>query len=157
MKVYDYEFHLWTQKSKGRAVTLTGSLPSVGKEEGMGSCFVLWWKLKMACCKCGFSRDAQLQATVNTSCWCKAFVLYMMWLTLARSLCCWRRSDCHYQVAEFLIHKFKRMFKSKFRASNTLFNSAEYAITRKVHCTVVSLPKHLARTQQQWHLQILPL
>jgi hypothetical protein len=26
----------------------------------------------------GFSRDAQLQATVNTSFWHKAFVLYMM-------------------------------------------------------------------------------
>jgi hypothetical protein len=32
----------------------------------------------MACCIYGFSRDAQLQATVNTSCWHKAFVLYMM-------------------------------------------------------------------------------
>ncbi len=26
----------------------------------------------------GFSRYAQLQASVNTSCWHKAFVLYMM-------------------------------------------------------------------------------
>ncbi len=27
----------------------------------------------------GFSKDAQLEATVNTSRWRKAFVLYMMW------------------------------------------------------------------------------
>jgi hypothetical protein len=51
----------------------------------------------MACCMYGFSRDAQLQATVNTSCWHKAFVLYMMcWKspmaashsrTLSKTLC----------------------------------------------------------------------
>jgi hypothetical protein len=53
----------------------------------------------------GFSRDAQLQVTVNKSCWNKAFVLY----------------------------KYKRMIRGKFRASNTLLNSAGYAITRKEH------------------------
>jgi hypothetical protein len=52
-----------------------------------------------------FSRDVQLQATVNTSCWNKAFVL----------------------------NKYKRMIRGKFRASNTLLNSAEYAITRQEH------------------------
>jgi hypothetical protein len=30
----------------------------------------------------GLNRDAQLQATVNTSCWHKAFVLYMMWVKI---------------------------------------------------------------------------
>ncbi len=42
----------------------------------------------------GFSRDAQLQATVNTSCWHKEFVmeiingqLTMAYVTLARTLC----------------------------------------------------------------------
>jgi hypothetical protein len=46
----------------------------------------------------GFSRDAQLQATVNTSCWHKAFVLYMMlWNSVF-----WRGAECHCQVAEFL-------------------------------------------------------
>ncbi len=49
-----------------------------------------------ACCMYGFSRDAQLQASVNTSCWHKSFVPYMMWWkspmashgrTLARTLC----------------------------------------------------------------------
>jgi hypothetical protein len=39
------------------------------------------------------------------------------------------------------------MIKSKFRASNALINRAKYAITRREH--LVSLPKHLARTQQQ--------
>jgi len=43
----------------------------------------------MACCVYGFSTDAQLQATVNTSCWHKAFILFMMlwekkqWLAMA--------------------------------------------------------------------------
>ncbi len=36
----------------------------------------------MACCIYGFSRDAKLQATVNTSCWYTAFVHYMMWWNL---------------------------------------------------------------------------
>jgi hypothetical protein len=36
-------------------------------------------------------------------------------------------------VAEFLENKFKIIIKSKFTASNTLLNSAEYSITRKEH------------------------
>jgi hypothetical protein len=42
-----------------------------------------------------------------------------------------RGAKFHWQVAEFLLHKDKRMIKSKFRASNTFLNSTEYAITRK--------------------------
>jgi hypothetical protein len=44
-----------------------------------------------------------------------------------------RGSECHWWIVEFLLHKCKRMIKSKFRASNTLLSSAEYAITRKEH------------------------
>jgi hypothetical protein len=49
----------------------------------------------------------------------------------------WRGAGYHCQVAEFLLHKHKNI-KNKFRASNTLLNSAEYAITRKEH--LVPLP-----------------
>jgi hypothetical protein len=38
----------------------------------------------------------------------------------------WRGAKCHCQVAEFLQPKYKRMNDSKFRALNTLLNSAEY-------------------------------
>ncbi len=44
-----------------------------------------------------------------------------------------RGAECHCRVAEFLLHKYKIMIKSKFRSSNTLLNCAEYAITRKQH------------------------
>ncbi len=78
------ERELWgtwnkTQRSKARAVTLIGILAFLNEGEGRNSCFVLLWKLKMACCMYGFSRDAQLQVNVNPSCWHKAFVLYMKW------------------------------------------------------------------------------
>jgi hypothetical protein len=45
----------------------------------------------------------------------------------------WREAECYCQVAEFLLLKYKIISKSKFRASNTLLNSAEYATKRKVH------------------------
>jgi hypothetical protein len=47
-----------------------------------------------------------------------------------------RGAECHCRVAEFLLHKYKRMIKRKFRSSNTLLNSTEYAITRKEHLKV---------------------
>ncbi len=57
-----------------------------------------------------------------------------------------------------LLHKYKKLFKSKFRASNTLLDRAEYAITRTEHFS--SLPKHLATVayfslqQKQFALQL---
>ncbi len=42
------------------------------------------------------------------------------------------RCDGNRQVAEFRLHNIFFM-KSKFRASNTLLNSGEYAFTRKEH------------------------
>jgi len=47
--------------------------------------------------------------------------------TLARTLCSGEVPN------EFLQHNYKRMIKSKFRDSNTILNSTEYAITRKDH------------------------
>jgi hypothetical protein len=41
-----------------------------------------------------------------------------------------RRAECHCQVAEFQLHKYERMIKSKFTDSNALLHS-EYAIIRK--------------------------
>ncbi len=49
----------------------------------------------------------------------------------------WRGAECHCQVAEFLLHKNRRMIKSKLRAIITLLNSA--AIKRKEHWTL-SIP-----------------
>jgi hypothetical protein len=48
--------------------------------------------------------------------------------------------------SEFLLNMYKGMITSNFRASNTLLNSAEYAITRKE--LLVSLPKYLATAQK---------
>jgi hypothetical protein len=84
-----------------------------------------------AVCMYGFSRDAQQQATVNTSYWNKPFVLHKMWwkspvASHGRTLV-----KCHCQVIKFLLHKYKRISKSKLTASDTLLNSAEYSITRK--------------------------
>jgi hypothetical protein len=50
----------------------------------------------------------------------------------------WRRAKYHGQVAEFLLHKYKKVNKSKFRVSNTLLKTI-----------LVSLRQHFARTQQQ--------
>jgi hypothetical protein len=57
----------------------------------------------------GFSRYAQLQDTANTSCWHKAFVLYMMWWELPNGQ--WQTMPCHCQVAEFLLHKKKLLIR----------------------------------------------
>ncbi len=43
----------------------------------------------------------------------------------------WRGAERHCQVAEILLHKYKRSIKSKFTPSNALLKSAEYSITRK--------------------------
>jgi len=54
------------------------------------------------------------------------------WQNSSQNSVFWRRAECHWQVVEFL-HKHKRMIKSKFTASNTSLNSAEYAIIKKEH------------------------
>jgi hypothetical protein len=38
-----------------------------------------------------------------------------------------------FQVAEYLLNKYKKIIKNKVRPSNTLSHRAEYAITRKEH------------------------
>ncbi len=43
-----------------------------------GSCFVLWRELESACCTNCYGRAAQLQATVNFSCWSEANILNMI-------------------------------------------------------------------------------
>ncbi len=203
-------------RSNARDATLIGILPSFWRRGAGSLCFVLWWKFKMACHSNGFRRHAHLQATINISCWHKAFVFYMVWRkspmashgrTLTKALCCsewsrmslsgswisfeykridiscWHQAFVFYMVwwkspmanhgrtltkalcyrewsrmslsGSWISVEYKRMIKSKFRASNTLLNSAKYVITRK--SILVSLPKHLAKTQQQWRTQILPL
>ncbi len=90
-----------------------------------------------AVCMYGFSRDAQQQATVNTSCRNTPFVLYMMWWKSPMASHCRTLVKCHCQVIKFLLYKYKRISKSKFTASNTLWNSAEYLITRKKHFSLL--------------------
>jgi hypothetical protein len=54
--------------------------------------------------------------------------------TLAKTLCSGKKLNAISQVAKFLLHTVsKKITKNKFRPSNTLFKSAEYAITRKEH------------------------
>ncbi len=60
------------------------------------------------------------------------------WQNSSQNSVLWRRAKCHSQEAELLLHKYKKVKKSKFRASNTLLKSI-----------LVSLRKHFARTQQQ--------
>jgi hypothetical protein len=55
------------------------------------------------------------------------------WQNSSQNSVFWRGTECHCQAAEFLLPKYKIMIKSKFRASNTLLNSAEHAKTRKEH------------------------
>jgi hypothetical protein len=43
----------------------------------------------------GFSRDAQLQTTVNTGCWHKTFVL-------CQNFVFWIGAECYCQVAELI-------------------------------------------------------
>ncbi len=74
----------------------------------------------------GFSRDAQLQATVNPSCWHKEICTLndLMEITNGHPWQNSRGAECLCQVAEFLLHKFNKIIKSKFRASNALLNIA---------------------------------
>jgi hypothetical protein len=65
----------------------------------------------------GFSSDAQLQATVFNG---------QTWQSSSQNSVLRRGAKCHYQVAEFLLHKYKKLAKSKSETSNTLLNSAEY-------------------------------
>jgi hypothetical protein len=94
----------------------------------------------MACCVYGFSRDAQVQATVNTSCChkeiCTVHVVMEItngqpWQISSQNSVFWRGAECHCQVPEFLLNKHKIMIKSKFRALNAVLNGAEYAIIGK--------------------------
>ncbi len=53
-----------------------------------------------------------------------------LWQNSSQSSVLWRGAKCHGQVSEFLLSKNKKIV-SKFKASNTLFIKAEYAITRQ--------------------------
>jgi hypothetical protein len=55
------------------------------------------------------------------------------WQNFFQNYVFWRGAEFYWQVAEFLLHKYKIMIKSSFRASNSLLNSVECAITRKDH------------------------
>jgi hypothetical protein len=93
----------------------------------------------MAFCMFGFSSDAQMQAALSTSSGithlyftrCDGNHQCQPWQNSSQNSVFLRGADCHCYVAEFLLNKCKKMIKSKFRASYTLLNSAEYAITRK--------------------------
>jgi hypothetical protein len=83
----------------------------------------------MTYCMYGFTRDAQLQDTVNTRICTLHDVMEITngqpWHNSSQYSVSLRGAKCHCHVAEFLLHKCKNMIKSKFRASNTLLNSDE--------------------------------
>jgi hypothetical protein len=54
-------------------------------------------------------------------------------MALARTLCSEEELNVIAREAEFLLHMCKKVNNVKFTASNTLLNSAEYAIKRKEH------------------------
>ncbi len=47
------------------------------------------------------------------------------WQNSSQNSAFMRVAECHCQIAEFLLYKYKRMIKSKCSASNALLNSAE--------------------------------
>ncbi len=65
-----------TKRSKARAAAQIGILPCLGEGEKRRFLFRTVIENGLPYPHC-FSRDAQLQATVNTSCW-PEFVLYIM-------------------------------------------------------------------------------
>jgi hypothetical protein len=71
-----------TQRSKARAAARIDTLPSLDEGERQDVLYYDGSLKLLAVCTVWFvvsvRRDAQLQATLNTSCWHKAFVLYMM-------------------------------------------------------------------------------
>jgi hypothetical protein len=79
----------------------------------------------------GLSKDAQLQTSVNTSCWLKEICTLsdvieitngQPWQNSSQTSVFWRGTECHCQVSEFLLHNYRKMINSEFRASNTLLN-----------------------------------
>jgi hypothetical protein len=79
----------------------------------------------------GFSGDAQMQATVNTSCRHKEICTSNDVMEIANSLprqnssqtsVFWRGTECDCQVSELLLHNYRKMVNSELRASNTLLN-----------------------------------
>ncbi len=119
------------------------------QETGRDSCFVPGWRLKwlaggmvsaeMLNCKLLSTQAAGIKHLYFK--WCDR---NHQWPAMAK-LCSQnsvflRGAECHFRVAEFLLHNYKRMIKRKFRSSNTLLSSAEYmyAITRKEHLSFLA-------------------
>jgi hypothetical protein len=101
--------------------------------------------LQTACRTHGFSRDAQLQATVNKSMKNLYFTCCdgnHQWpdhgRTLARTPCYGEEPNAMVRQLNFCCISIKS-FVSKFRASNTSLNRAEYALTRKEHFSTTTL------------------
>ncbi len=86
-------------------MTVVGILPCLGEGEG-----------RVSCCMYGFSREAQLRATVNISSWYPVKHLYLHdvleitngqpWQNSSQNLCSGKE-----QVAEFLLHNVKKLLK----------------------------------------------
>jgi hypothetical protein len=68
-------------------VTLIGILQCLGLGDGKEFMFSTLIEAYMACYMYDFSRDAQLQATFNTSCWHEAFVPFVPMASHGRTLC----------------------------------------------------------------------
>ncbi len=84
--------------------------------------------LKWLCHTHCFIGNAQLKATVNCSCWsiCTFHdVLEISHVKPFQNSVLWRAAECHYQVAEFLLHIF--VFKRRFFIG--LLSSVQYLST----------------------------
>jgi hypothetical protein len=62
------------------------------------------------------------------------------WQNSSQNSVFWRGAKCHCQVAEFLLHKCKKLLKVRSSIKNIMPQQGKSIL--------VSLPKHLARTQQ---------
>jgi hypothetical protein len=102
-------------------VNLIGILPCLGETEGREFMFCTVIEALNGLLYVWF------QQRCSTASYCQHKLLYVMEITNGQP---WQNSDqnsvlrrgveFHCQVAEFLLHKYKIMIKSKFLASNTL-------------------------------------
>jgi hypothetical protein len=78
------------------------------------------------------------------------------WQNSSQNSVFWRGAKCHCQVAEFLLHKCTKLLKVSQKHQKHYLIALNMPEQGK--SILISLPKHLARTQQHnIPMQILPL
>ncbi len=118
-----------TQRSKFRAVTLIGILPCLGEGDGRGFMFCtlmeaqngllqVWFQQR--CSTASYCQHKLLAYSVCTLNDMIEITNGQLWKNSSQNSVFLRGVECHCRVAEFLLHNYKRMIKSKFRSSNTV-------------------------------------